>query len=146
MEAVGDEKTFEARMDGLPEAAAFVASFCERNAIDARDALRLALIVEELYTNVVQHGYGENATGPIRLALARDGRDVTLVCEDRARAFDPRPLLARMPEDLGAPLESRGVGGLGDWIVGRLADVAGYTCSNGTNRLTLRYRLGAGSR
>ena len=141
-----EERAFEARREVLPSTAAFVAAFCGRNGIGTTDMLRLTLVVEELFTNIVMHGYGEDGAGMIRLSLAHDGRDVTLVCRDEAPPWDPRPALRRLPADLDEPVEKRGVGGLGNLLVGRLVDVSDYARSNGANRLTLRYRLGSGSR
>ena len=117
-----EERAFEARMEVLPSTAAFVAAFCGRNGIGTTDTLRLTLVVEELFTNIVTHGYGEEGVGMIRLRLAFDGRDVTLVCRDEAPPYDPRPALRRLPADLDEPVEKRGVGGLGNLLVGRLAD------------------------
>lgn len=139
---VTDERSFDARLDAIPDGAAFVEAFCERNAIEPADTLRLTLVIEELFTNIVMHGYGEEAGGTIRLGLALDGRDVMIVCEDRAPAYDPRAALKRMPDDLGEPVETRRVGGLGQLLVGRLVDVTSYVRVQGANVLALRFRAG----
>lgn len=138
-----EERAFEARMEVLPSTAAFVAAFCARGGIGAADTLRLTLVVEELFTNIVTHGYGEDGAGMIRLRLALDGRDVILVCRDEAPPYDPRPALRRLPADLDEPVETRSVGGLGQLIVGRLVDVSDYVRSGSANVLTLRFRRDA---
>lgn len=129
-------------MDRLRAAADCVGSWCERNGVDAADALRITLVVEELFTNIVQHGYRGSGNGTVRLALALDGHAVLLVCEDDAPAFDPRPTLMRVPGGPDEPVETRSVGGLGHLLVGRLAEVVGYARVNGANRLSLRFRRG----
>ena len=134
------DATFGARPEELAAAAVFVAAFCERHAIDEHDALRLALIVEEVFSNVVKYAYGSGEAGTVRLALAFDGRDVRIECEDRGPPYDPRPSLARVPADLGDPVETRAVGGLGHWLVGRLVAEAGYVRRDGANLLSLRFR------
>ena len=48
---------FPARLAALRDTAAFAQVFCERNGIDRHTALRLTLVIEELFTNTVQHGY-----------------------------------------------------------------------------------------
>ena len=135
-----EERTFEGRMEVLPSTAAFVAAFCGRNGIGTTDMLRLTLVVEELFTNIVTHGYGEEGAGLIRLRLALDGSEVTLVCRDEAPPYDPRPALRRLPADLDEPVEKRGVGGLGNLLVGRLVDVSDYVRTGSANVLTLRFR------
>jgi serine/threonine-protein kinase RsbW len=143
---VTDERSFDARMDAIADGAAFVEAFCERNDVDAADTLRLTLVIEELFANIVTHGYGEEAGGTIRLGLALDGRDVMIVCEDRAPAYDPRAALKKLPDDLGEPVETRRVGGLGQLLVGRLVDVTSYVRVQGANVLALRFRTGARKR
>ena len=133
------EATFAASMESLPETVAFVEAFCERHGIDVADTLRLTLIVEELFSNIVAHGYG-GEDGWIRLGLVLDGHDVRIVCEDRAPPYDPRASLERMPKDLGDPVETRGVGGLGHWLVGRLVVETSYVRVGDANVLSLRFR------
>ena len=130
-------------MEVLPSTAAFVAAFCGRNGIGTTDTLRLTLVVEELFTNIVTHGYGEGGVRRRRVRLALDGRDVTLVCRDEAPPYDPRPALRRLPADLDEPVEKRGVGGLGNLLVGRLVDVSDYVRAGSANGLTLRFRRDA---
>lgn len=134
------EATFPASLDALPATAGLVEGFCDRHGIDIGDALRLTLIVEELFTNIVRHGYRGTGEGAIRLGLALDGHDVRIVCEDRAPPYDPRPSLEHMPADLGDPVETRGVGGLGHWLVGRLVVDVSYVRQEDANLLALTFR------
>ena len=60
----------EARMASLPRATAFIEAFCAKHAIDPQDALRLLLLVEELFTNTVMHGHGGGSAAPVREAEA----------------------------------------------------------------------------
>lgn len=142
--SVPDESTFAAALDELPSTAAFVEAFCRRQAIGAGDVLRLTLIVEEVFTNVVRHGY-RGGDGWVRIALVADGRDVLVGVEDAAPPYDPRPALGRMPADLGDPVETRAVGGLGVWLVGRLVVDASYVRRPEGNVLSLRFRCGVTS-
>lgn len=137
----GESQVFAARMDALPATAALVARFCAAQAVRSEVAARLALVVEELFTNIVQHGFGGDTGGSVKLALNRDGATILLVCTDTAPPFDPRPALGPIPPDLAQPLESRRVGGLGAWLVASLATVEGYERVDGHNRLTLRLAL-----
>lgn len=131
-------RTFTAKFDAVVETAAFVATFCRRHGVDSGDALRVTLVVEELFLNIVMHGYGGEGEGTVRLALALEERDVLVICEDRAPAYDPRPALERVPADLDEPLETRGVGGLGQFLVGQLVSAAHYERAGDANRVTLR--------
>jgi anti-sigma regulatory factor (Ser/Thr protein kinase) len=137
-----EHRVFAARMSMLPATAAFVAGFCDRHDIARDDALRLTLIVEELFTNSVVHGYRGESDAPVELALAAGSGEVTVVYGDAAPPFDP---LARPPvpaADLAAPLESRPVGGLGIHLVRQLVASARYAREDGRNRLWLSMRCG----
>ena len=138
MTAEGDQATFDARADAGAEAAAFVAAYCARHGVDAHDTLHVMLVVEELFLNIVSHGYGDAPGGTIHLALAQDEAGVLIAFEDHAREYDPRVAFENVPGDLDAPVEERSVGGLGLWLVGRLVEVVRYERADDANRLSLR--------
>jgi len=134
---VSEQREFPARMAALAVADAFARDFCDRHGVGHDDALRLTLVVEELFSNTVRHGYGRDSDEPVRIALAvRDGQ-VALVYEDRAPPFDPLARMAVPPESLADPVETRAVGGLGVHLLGQLVDDARYAYEDGSNRLWL---------
>lgn len=133
-----EEREFTAQLRALPETASFVGAFCSRHGIDSPDALRLTLVIEELFTNTVEHGYHGDSNALIRVSLALDGNAVTLLYEDRAPPHDP---LSRLPEaavDVDATLGSRPIGGLGMFLVTQLVESARYAREDGCNRLWLK--------
>jgi anti-sigma regulatory factor (Ser/Thr protein kinase) len=132
-----EQRTFHARMAMLAETAAFVEDFCARGAVGRDDALRLTLIVEELFTNTVTHGHGGDCDALVVVALTRSGGHVELRYEDAAPAYDPLTRLVTAPPSLTAPVEARPVGGLGMHLVGQLASGARYAYESGRNRLWL---------
>jgi anti-sigma regulatory factor (Ser/Thr protein kinase) len=139
----GERRVFQARMSMLPVIAAFVASFCDRHGITHDDALRLTLIVEELFTNSVTYGYGGDSDAPVELTLSVEASDIMLVYADAAPPFDP---LSRPPlpsADLVAPPESRSVGGLGVHLARHLVAGARYAREDDRNRLWLTVRRGS---
>jgi serine/threonine-protein kinase RsbW len=138
----GEHRAFAARLDALPDAVAFVAGFCARRGIARADALRLSLIVEELFTNTVRHGYRGEGDSPIHLTLGAVASEVTILYEDAAPAYDP--LASPAPVEAAAgPVESRPVGGLGLRLVREMAHEARYAHDAGHNRLWLRVRCPA---
>lgn len=130
-------------MDALAEADAFVDAFGARHGLDSRAVLYLQLMVEELFSNTVVHGYGRECDEPIELVLAIDGAGVTLVYEDAARPYDPLAMLPILQAQLAAPLEDRPIGQLGVALVAGIADDMRYTFGGGRNRLQIR--LGGGA-
>ena len=127
---------FAARMDALAEAIAFVETFGAAHGVAHDALLRLTLIVEELFTNTVQHGHGGDSAHRIALALAAGPDSLCLVYEDEAPPFDP---LARgiAAAAIDAPADARPVGGLGIHLVVQMARQVAYACVRGRNRLTV---------
>jgi serine/threonine-protein kinase RsbW len=138
--ASDEQRVFAARLASLSDAAAFAQDFCDRHGIAQRDALRLSLIIEELFTNTVRHGYRGDCDAPIRIALAIEDGTVLLRYEDAAPPHDPLARLVAATASLATPFESRPVGGLGEFLVGVLAEHARYAYEDGCNRLWLRLR------
>ena len=130
-----DVQEFPARFDAVPDTAAFVLAFCERNGISQRAALRLRLVIEELFTNSIQHGYRGECDTPIRLALAVIDDYPTLVYEDSAPPYDLLASLSTLPSENVATLDAPPSGGLGIFLIGKLAYGAHYAYKDGRNRL-----------
>ena len=137
-----DELVCEARRDRLADLLAFVQRACERAALDADVAFDVRLALEEVVTNVIEHGYAEaEVAGPIAVRFRRDPRQVIVTVEDLAPPFDPATI---QPADPAAPLEARRIGGLGWHFVTRVMDEVRHEHRHPRgNRLTLVKRLPA---
>ncbi len=123
-------RRFPARMSSFPALAAFAATACGDAGLGRNDTLRLRLLLEELFTNTVDHGHGGESDRPIDVALEVEPRKVTVVYEDTAPAFDPlAPCLSPETSDV------RPVGQLGLVLVRGLAADLVYERVEGHNRL-----------
>jgi len=127
-------------MADLPEALAFVEDFCLQRGVDRGDRLRLTLVVEELFTNTVEHGLGDAGGVRIRLGLSADIAELALLYEDEAAPFDAPAHLARQPPCLDAAVDARPVGGLGLHLVAQFAASTRYAREEGRNRLWIVLR------
>ena len=119
---------------------AFAEAFVRDRGLADEERARLLVILEELFTNVVTHGYGgEFEAYSVAVALDwRRGR-LTINFVDNGPPFDP---LAYSAPDLDAPAEQRPIGGLGIAIVRALVDRARYCRQGHRNHLHLVRRLG----
>jgi anti-sigma regulatory factor (Ser/Thr protein kinase) len=135
-----DELVREAHRDRLVDLMAFVQRACERAALDPDVAFDVRLAMEEVVTNVIEHGYaGDDPPGPIAVRFRREPRQVVVTVEDRARPFDPSTI---PPTDPTTPLEARRIGGLGWHFVTRVMDEVRHEHRHPRgNRLTLVKRL-----
>ena len=116
------QRRFCARHSDFPSIRNFVESVCTD--FPHADRQRLVLIVEELFCNSVDHGYGGDCDQPVWLALAPTADGCRLVYQDAAPAHDPFAA-ARDPK-LEADVESRPVGGLGVFLIGQYCSSKRY--------------------
>jgi serine/threonine-protein kinase RsbW len=140
--APGQEEVFQARLSAIPETAAFARAFCAGEGLGQDATRRLTLIIEELFTNTVRHGYGDETDAPIRISLALADDCISVLYEDWAPRYDPLGRFSTSPADLEAELEARREGGLGVYLVGQLVASARYAYEDGANRLWLTLKRG----
>jgi serine/threonine-protein kinase RsbW len=135
-----EARVFAARMHDLAGARALVEAFGRALGLSRDDVLRIVLVVEELFTNTVKHGYGRECDEPIEVTLESRGEIVTLHYRDAAARFDPLDCLDAARAALDAPLEARPDGGLGMPIVAGLARDISYAFADGRNCLKVTLR------
>jgi anti-sigma regulatory factor (Ser/Thr protein kinase) len=84
----------------------------------------LRLVIEEIATNIIKYGYGNDSHGPIALActIKSDGSLHTVI-RDHGRPFDPRE--CPIP-DLCDDVHDRSIGGLGLFLVLEFSDYLSY--------------------
>ena len=129
----------EAGLERLPDFIALAERACVLAGVDAQVASVVRLVVEEVASNVIRHGYGGRA-GPLALTIAWDARRIRLDFEDRAPPFTPP---ATLPPPLHADdWETREPGGLG-WLLIRRSvdDIRHRHRAHGGNHLTLTKNL-----
>jgi anti-sigma regulatory factor (Ser/Thr protein kinase) len=123
----------------LPRLVAFATEFAKRNELPTDELNRLLVIVDELFSNVVQHGYeAPEASGTVEVGLSYAGGCLGIEVTDDGRPFDP---LSAPPPDLDLPAEDRPIGGLGIHFVKKLVDEAQYSRRGRRNRLLLMRRI-----
>ncbi|MEO5699455.1 MAG: ATP-binding protein [Casimicrobiaceae bacterium] len=132
---------FLARFRMLHAALGFVAAFAAANYLLERDVLRLQLVVEELFTNTIMHGYGKECDEPIEIALRADPGMVTVQYEDAAGTYDPSRTLAASREQVSGPLDQRPVGHLGVHLVAAIVDDMHYVRIGERNHLRIVMRV-----
>lgn len=102
----------------------------------------MSLMLDELITNIVMHGYGPSADGQVRVDASVEAGRFVVTLTGRAFAFDPLQVPA---PDTTMELEEREIGGLGVHFVRRMADELSYRriadAGGGANELRLVKRL-----
>jgi len=95
---------------------------------------QLLLVCEEVFANIIAHGYEGRLDGQVHVSLDFANDRLRLVFIDEGIAFDP---LLRADPNVSAELDDRQIGGLGIFLVRRIADEATYQRIDGKNILTL---------
>lgn len=117
------EKAFPCTSEGLAAAQAFLESVC--------DLPKPAIVLDEIASNIVRCS---GASG-FRLGLDRTGDALTMVFADDGVAFDPTRDAAT--PDISLPADDRGIGGLGIFMVKKMAQSVNYVRRDGMNVLTV---------
>lgn len=106
------------RMEELAGLAAFIGRACEQAGACPQAASDLRLAAEEVFTNIMRHGYG-GRPGPVTVRVCVSPGRMVVTLADAAPDFDPSSVA---PPDVGAGLEQREPGGLGWHLVRQVMD------------------------
>jgi anti-sigma regulatory factor (Ser/Thr protein kinase) len=107
-------------------------TFCRDNGLSEEESADIRLVVDEVVSNVIRHGYADRGPHEIRVHASIAGPELALEIEDDARAFNP--LEAPLP-DVALPVEEKRVGGLGILLTRSVMDRLEYRRSGDRNIL-----------
>lgn len=118
------EGKFPCSDEGMVAAQAFLESHC--------DEPKPAIIMDEIVSNIVRcSGAAEFSIG-----FERCGDDIEMTFMDNGRAFDPTVEIA--DPDITATAEKRKIGGLGIFLVKKMAKSVEYRRVGDSNRLVVK--------
>lgn len=129
---------FRAVLPSLSEIRRVVERWCRRAGASDEDCHAVVLAVDEVCTNVIEHGYAGRDDGTLVLRLAAGDDEIRLVVGDTGRTFDPAD--APRP-DVDADWRERPIGGLGWHLVRSMVDDVRYRSDAMGNAVTLIKRL-----
>lgn len=122
------------RYEFLEQVCDFVAAAAAAAGLDSSAAAHCQLAVDEACTNIIEHGYGGEGRGDIRLTCDPSPGELVITIQDTARPFDPATI---PPPNLTAPLDEVRVGGLGLFFMRQVMDAVEFRYVGGGNLLTL---------
>ncbi|MFZ6745816.1 ATP-binding protein [Undibacterium sp. JH2W] len=109
-----------AEIEALTEA---LRGWADRLGIPARTVNSIILMLDELLTNVVMHGYGKTDSGEIEVTVLSIANGIEVIIRDGAPAFDPFSIAE---PDTTLDVDERDIGGLGVHFVRKMADSFAY--------------------
>jgi len=138
-----DALTFPGTLDALSSIRQYVKTAAEATGLDHSAAYNLILAVDEIATNVIEHGYMEaGLKGDISVEAARDNDSLVIRLADTGKSFDPHSRPEIDDVELSKELEDRAVGGLGIMLAKDGVDDLQYeaTESGNIHRFVVRFK------
>ena len=132
-----DTLSVRAEMDNVPLVTDFIDRFLEPYHCTAKQRKQLELALEEAFVNIVHYAYSDNPGG-VDITLSGCGNELTISITDSGVPFDP---LKKDDPDFSVPGEKRRIGGLGIYMMKRIADTLEYRYENRCNRLIMKKKL-----
>ena len=126
------ERKFSRSFDELHNIVAFTEAFFAEEHINGRLRHVVDLCLEELFVNMVKYNTETSADILVELSVAGNGVEVSLT-DYNVERFDPREM---GPVDVDAPLEERTPGGLGLYLVMKMANSIHYQYRDRTSKIT----------
>jgi anti-sigma regulatory factor (Ser/Thr protein kinase) len=128
---------FSADLNQLPLAVGFASRACAAAGLPPDACLKAELVIEELFSNTVHHGYGAaDQERPVWIGVAGEDDSVIISYQDAAPRHNP---LVEDPNLAERTVARRHIGGLGRVLVRDLPRDVSYSVEDGRN--TLRFRL-----
>ena len=132
------ELKIEAKTERLPDVSGWLEEQLEKGNCPPKLMMKLELLVEELFVNIASYAYGpEGGDAVFQADFPREGL-FRLSIRDWGMPFDP---LKKEDPDITLPAEKRDVGGLGVFLVKKLADRIDYAYTDGQNVVTIEKDL-----
>lgn len=122
-------------MSALPALLAYARHCLADTMFSKLSSGRIELVLEELFTNTVMHGYGGECDRPVWVGFDIQPSLLSISYSDEAPPYDP----LQHDSDLDYDKASRPTGGLGILLARRFADRMDYRYGSGRNVLTLLF-------
>lgn len=130
--------TYPARYDRVAEICGIVASSAEKSGFNDDDVFRIELACDEACTNIIQHAYGGEDMGEIRVTIERTKEKFIIILKDKGSRFNPDDVpMPNFPEDPDKFNELK-IGGLGLHFMRTIMDEIRYAVNGqGDNELVM---------
>ncbi|WP_022666050.1 ATP-binding protein [Desulfospira joergensenii] len=126
------------RLEDLCKIKDAVAEVVSSASCTKRKFKEIDLVLEELFANVVHHGFMDDKEHEINLALYREDDMLIIRMEDDGRPFN---IMEAESADIRCPIENRRIGGLGIQFVKHFTDHCEYRRENHKNIVILKKQI-----
>ena len=110
-----------------------VGLFCTENNIDASTANKLALCIEEIGTNIIEHGFKDKKPHAINIRIVIKEDEIIARIRDDCKAFNPIERYKMKTKNDGEPTKNIGIR-----IIMGMCNSVNYLCTFNTNNLIMK--------
>ena len=121
----------------IPQATAWIDEELEKLDCPMKTQMQIELAVDEVLANIAMYAYPESS-GTATMRFCCTDRTAEIVFIDSGIPYNP---LENPEPDVTLPAEKRKIGGLGIFLVRKMADEVLYRREDGKNVLTVRKRI-----
>lgn len=125
-------------MESIHQIQAFVKENLSSVEKNENQLFKVDLILEEIVVNIINYGCKEIDDGIIDIMIDNSGNTIILEISDNGVAFNP---LEKKEPDVTLGLDERSPGGLGIFLVKKIAKKIQYIRKNNKNRIRLFLNL-----
>lgn len=149
MHATLYELELEPALEEFGRVHTFLEQVCEAGDFWPETRLRARLVVEELFTNTVKHGFSESleatiavSAAMIRITASVQDDEIQLLYCDTGVAYNPLApsMIAALMAMTEHEIETREPGGLGCMLIQSMSDGAEYLFEAGQNKVCLVFK------
>lgn len=134
-----DGKVIEITADTLVEISGMsrlAGLFCQENNIDSVVANKLALCIEEIGTNIIEHGFKDGKPHEINMRVAVKEEEIILRIRDDCKPFNPIERYKMKTKNDNDPTKNIGIR-----MVTGLCSSVNYICTYSTNNLIMKISI-----
>ncbi len=124
-------RSFDATEKSLGDVRDFMVSWTKKNEISAITSNKLAVVTDEIVSNIIRY----SSATTLEVCCEAQETEILVKFQDDGMAFNP--LVETEEPDVTANIESRKIGGLGVFLVKKLAQSVSYENVDGKNILTV---------
>lgn len=130
-----DSFTIEAVPDNNDEVLQYIELKLKKRGLPQSKLEKALLASGEIFDNIASYAYAEK--GLLKIEIFAKNKQIFITFKDNGKAYNP---LEQKEPDLSASTEERPIGGLGIFLVKKLADSVQYERKQGFNILTIGLR------
>lgn len=128
----------EAKLENYKEFCSWVQEACEEWNIGSELSNKLDMCGEEVFANIAFYAYPEGVNGVLEAQLELSNGNIIFELKDDGIEYNP---LEKPDPDINLPPEERPIGGLGIFMMKKMADDISYKRENDRNILTMIFKI-----